>query len=91
LTPSKVPRLEAAPLEAQAAAAWAEIIPSELFVEELVAVDDPHAGLHPRFAGIAPASLAHDFMPRGVERSLRLDGGIVGTWHTSWAREKGDS
>jgi hypothetical protein len=59
LTPSKPARFEAALLESFAAAAGAEIVPTELLLEQFLAMDHAQAGLNLRLRRVSLATLAH--------------------------------
>jgi len=59
LTPSKAAGAQAAPLEALAGTAQAEVVSAQLLGKLLAAMDDPHATLHLRFRGEALTALTH--------------------------------
>ena len=59
MTPSKAAFLETALLKAFARTAGAEIISSQLFFQQLVAVDDPQSTLDLRFGRESPTPLTH--------------------------------
>jgi hypothetical protein len=77
LEPSKAARFQAAPLEAQSTAARAEVIATELLLEQFVAVDHAQPDLNLRLGWIATPTLAHRFEKTTV-RWNRL------AWRTSF-------
>ena len=74
MTPSKAAFLETAFFEESAGTARAEIVSAELFLKDLVAMDDPFATLHLRFGREAFATLAHGLKKMTVHQSLRDSG-----------------
>jgi hypothetical protein len=73
-TPSKAARCQAAFLESFARAARAQIVASQLFFEQLVAVDDPDSPFDMRFRRESVATFTH-----GLKRTP-----VLGTHSSAW-------
>ena len=73
MDPSKAARFETTSLESLSAAAGAEIVPTEFFFEEFVAVDNPLPPLDLGFGGVSATPFTHGlekmFPGRIVRRS----------------------
>ena len=59
MTPSKAALLETTLFEASARAAGAQVVSTELFFQQLIAVHDSHPALHLSLGGESTTTLAH--------------------------------